>query len=214
MLSRRRVIPILRRRKAAATKPDVANDSRNAILSAASHLFAQEGYRTVGIDRVVVESGVAKMTLYRHFASKADLIVAVLKQRAQFFHDGLASCIAQCASPEARLKAVFRWHDDLYKSPSYKGGMFTHAAFEFKGEAGEIKNMAANQKTMLVRCLSTILKQQLSTPRAERLARVYVMLLDGAALTTQILGRKGAALEAWAAAKQLLAEAVQAEHEA
>ncbi|MEM5277819.1 helix-turn-helix domain-containing protein [Cupriavidus taiwanensis] len=55
--------------------------ARDRILDTAARLFYQEGYRATGIDRIIAESGVAKMSLYRHFASKNALIAAFLARR-------------------------------------------------------------------------------------------------------------------------------------
>nr|MBP8252566.1 helix-turn-helix transcriptional regulator [Herpetosiphon sp.] len=58
-------------------KPITAKDT---LFATAARLFYQHGYRAVGVDLIAAESGIGKMTLYRHFASKDDLIVAFLRQ--------------------------------------------------------------------------------------------------------------------------------------
>ena len=58
-------------------------DGRDRILETAYELFSRHGTRAVGVDRIVAEAGTAKMTLYRNFASKDDLIVAFLDAREQ-----------------------------------------------------------------------------------------------------------------------------------
>ena len=59
------------------------SEARQRILEAADRLFYQDGIRAVGIDRIIAEAGVAKMSLYKHFPSKDDLILAVLKYREE-----------------------------------------------------------------------------------------------------------------------------------
>jgi Bacterial regulatory proteins, tetR family len=59
------------------------SEARQRILETADRLFYQEGVRAVGIDRIIAEAGVAKMSLYKHFPSKDDLILAVLKHREE-----------------------------------------------------------------------------------------------------------------------------------
>ncbi|MGL4609586.1 MAG: TetR/AcrR family transcriptional regulator, partial [Trueperaceae bacterium] len=58
----------------------VKSTAREQILETATRLFYQQGFRAVGIDTIIAESGVAKMTLYKHFPSKDDLIVAYLER--------------------------------------------------------------------------------------------------------------------------------------
>src|SRR6478609_6869160 len=59
------------------------SEARQRILETADRLFYQEGVRAVGIDRIIAEAEVAKMSLYNHFPSKDDLILAVLKYREE-----------------------------------------------------------------------------------------------------------------------------------
>ena len=59
------------------------SEARKRILETADRLFYQDGIRAVGIDRIIAEAGVAKMSLYKHFPSKDDLILAVLQYREQ-----------------------------------------------------------------------------------------------------------------------------------
>lgn len=178
---------------------------RQVILDTATDLFSENGYHAVGIDRIIAESGAAKMTMYRHFPSKNHLIVAVLKQRTLTYKESLANFIAGIDDPEAQLKAVFRWHDEFFRTPSFPGCIFAHAASEFNDKTNEIHRVSVKQKQQLTAFLRDILKQIVSTRQATELARVFIMLLDGATLTAQICGRKTAATEAWDAARKLLA---------
>lgn len=65
-----------------------AVDARERILSSAYTLFCRQGISSVGIDAIIERSGVAKMTMYRHFRSKNDLVVAVLERRAELWTRG------------------------------------------------------------------------------------------------------------------------------
>ena len=59
------------------------NSGRERVLETAYRLFSRHGTRAVGVDRIIAESGVAKMTLYRNFASKDELILAFLERREE-----------------------------------------------------------------------------------------------------------------------------------
>lgn len=80
---------------------------RKRILEAAGRLFLRNGYRAVGVDTIVAEAGVAKMTLYAHFPSKDDLIVAYLERANEQFWAWLEGAAAGAEDPRAKLVAMF-----------------------------------------------------------------------------------------------------------
>ena len=85
-----------------------ASAARQRLLETADRLFYQEGFRAVDIDRIIAEAGVAKMTLYTHFPSKDDLIVAVLQYREAQVLAFFRAAMARHATPTTDpLRAVF-----------------------------------------------------------------------------------------------------------
>src|SRR5437660_6358582 len=86
--------------------------ARERILDACYELFSHRGIRAVGVDEVVARSGVAKATLYRHFPSKDDLIIAFLDLREQRWTRNFveAEVLRRAEEPEQRLLAIF----DIY----------------------------------------------------------------------------------------------------
>src|SRR5260221_4386148 len=92
-----------------STRVRQAPNARERILEAAYELFSRQGIRAVGIDAIVEQSGVARMTLYRHFASKDALVLAFLERREQrWTKDWLQRAVERRASdPRERLLAIF-----------------------------------------------------------------------------------------------------------
>src|SRR5260221_11040821 len=81
---------------------------RDQLIETAWTLFYRDGYHATGIDRILAESQVAKMTLYHHFRSKEELILAVLKQNSRQTLDSLRQFLnAENRSPEKRLESDF-----------------------------------------------------------------------------------------------------------
>src|SRR6476620_4528707 len=107
------------------------SEARRRILETADRLFYQGGVRAVGIDRIIAEAGVAKMSLYNHFASKDDLILAVLKHREEsvlsFFRTGIERHGKKGRNP---LRAFFAALKDFFESPGFRGCPFQNTAVE------------------------------------------------------------------------------------
>src|SRR5688500_10043315 len=102
--------------------------ARDRILDTASRLFYQRGFLGVGIDEIVAESGVAKMTLYRHFPSKDDLVVAYLKRADDEFCDWFERALATERDPQAKIMAVFTGLGALAQSAQCLGCTFQMSA--------------------------------------------------------------------------------------
>ena len=84
------------------------SSARDRILNAASELFYREGVQNVGIDRIIAESGVAKMSLYNHFKSKDALIAAWLQERDVSWRTWFQTTVEQLVTePCDRILAVF-----------------------------------------------------------------------------------------------------------
>ncbi|GHT94736.1 TetR family transcriptional regulator [Betaproteobacteria bacterium] len=180
------------------------NDKRQIILEAALRLFRAYGYQAVGIDRVILESGVAKMTMYKYFASKNALIAAVLQERDARFRRALTHFVAQCPEPAERLRALFLWHHRWFQEPSFHGCMFINAVAEFPEAEHPVRQVAILHKKRLQEYMVSLLAPLLAEEAAERLALQCAMLLDGATIAAQISVNHDAAFLAWRSATGLL----------
>jgi AcrR family transcriptional regulator len=115
--------------RAAITAGKSAHDR---VLDTAAELFYRDGIRAVGIDTIIAESGVAKMSLYRNFASKDALIAAYLARQDtaywQRWDDALA---AHPGDPRAQLRAVVAAIEGRVTRRGYRGCPFSNAITEF-----------------------------------------------------------------------------------
>src|SRR5258707_2953885 len=104
---------------------------RDQLIESAWTLFYRDGYHATGIDRILAESQVAKMTLYHHFRSKEELILAVLEQHSRQTLDSLRQLLdAENRSPEKRLEAGSYWFIAWIRSTRFHGYRFVTAVSE------------------------------------------------------------------------------------
>src|SRR5580698_4050104 len=106
--------------------------ARERILETADDLFYREGIHAVGIDTIIENSGVAKMSLYRSFASKDALVAAYLEARGQRYWQWWDGVMARHASqPRLQLRDLFEAIAVRTRAPEFRGCAFLKAASEF-----------------------------------------------------------------------------------
>src|SRR3954466_2513091 len=100
------------------TSTSVTPPPRQRILHTAHDLFYRDGIRATGIDRVIAESGVAKVTFYRQFASKDDLILAFLEYRHERWMTWFTQALARHGG---RTSAIAPALAEWFSGPDYRG---------------------------------------------------------------------------------------------
>jgi len=118
----------------ATTRPESAQGARERILDTAYELFSHRGIHDVGVDEVVERAGVAKATLYNHFRSKDELVLAFLEQREQIWTYGWVEREARRrgATPEEQLLAIFDLFDEWFYGDDFEGCSFVNTLLEFR----------------------------------------------------------------------------------
>lgn len=154
---------------------------RERILDASYTLFSRHGVRVVGVDRIIEESGVAKKTFYRHFPSKADLIVAFLDVRGQrWTRDWLLRQMqAPGATPRDQLLAPFGAFDRWFHSDDFESCSFIRTLLEVPDTADPIHRAAADQLEV-VRKLLRDAAESAGFKKPEAVAYHVQILLMGA----------------------------------
>jgi AcrR family transcriptional regulator len=110
----------------------LSSTARDRILSSAYELFSHHGIRAVGVDEVIKQAQVAKATLYRHFASKDDLVLAFLQQREQLWTKEWVEAEARrrADTPEEQLLAIFDLFDEWFNREDFEGCSFINVLLE------------------------------------------------------------------------------------
>ena len=164
-----------------------ATDVRERILSVASELFYKNGVRAIGVDLVVDQAGVAKSSLYRHFRTKDDLIVAFLAREDVDFWatwDDVAARHADDA--RAELEAQLRWIGDRLGRANYRGCPQINVAAEF-AEQDHPARQVARQHMQALRSRLTEIARRLGAASPDALAAQLALLVNGAFVSAELL---------------------------
>jgi len=176
------------------------------VFDVASQLFYRESIRSVGVETIVKQAGVAKISLYRNFASKDDLIVAYLERRNEEYWGIIDRLLAKHqGDPRAQLRALIDYIAQRAMTPRYRGCPFINYAAEFPDASHPGHRVAAANKRRMRDRIAGLVKA-IGISNAEPLADALVLLVDGAYASSQTLGgRNGPAKAASWAAEALIA---------
>jgi AcrR family transcriptional regulator len=117
-----------------ARRSSEKSDARERVLATAYDLFTRHGIRAVGVDTIIAHSGVAKMSVYRHFKSKDELVVAVLERRETRWTRGWleAEVTKRGGTAAERLLGIFDLFDTWFRRRDFEGCFFVNALLEFE----------------------------------------------------------------------------------
>lgn len=177
--------------------------TRLKILEAAYDLFSAQGVTPVGVDTISARSGVAKMTLYHHFRSKENLVLAFLDLRAKrwtvgWLRNGVKT---RGKTPRARLLAVFDLLQEWFEADSFEGCPFLRIICE--NDIGSPVHKATAQKLGQIEAFMAQLARAAKLPDPDGLAGAWMMLMEGAIMSARA-GQKDSAARARRAAEVLL----------
>ncbi|HEX7019986.1 MAG TPA: TetR/AcrR family transcriptional regulator [Gemmatimonadaceae bacterium] len=171
-----------------AATGDASRSTADYILDVAGVLFYRMGFAAAGVDLIVRESGVAKMTLYRHFPSKDALIAAWLERvDGQFWQSFETWAGPDRRSPRDRLLGVFAGLQKLVGSSKCLGCPFLLAAAEFP-EPGTLGHDVARRHKGRLRKRLRAMADELGADDAESLGDQLLLLMDGAFMSARLFG--------------------------
>ena len=178
---------------------------RDHLLETALRLFNQHGYHATGIDLIIAEAGVAKTTLYRHFETKEDLILAALERRDEQGRDAMRAFVEQRASdPVERLLVTFDFLETLFRDERFRGCMFVSAAGEHKDTVNPVFRAAVMHKRLVLAYFEE-LAHAARFAEPKRIAAEINLLHEGAIAVAQMTRTAEPARQAKCMAAQLLA---------
>ncbi|KGD10978.1 TetR/AcrR family transcriptional regulator [Burkholderia pseudomallei] len=194
------------------TKPDLApaTGARERLLDAAETLIYAGGIHATGVDAIVKRSGAARKSFYAHFESKEALVAAALERRdARWMAWFVEATKKRGKTPRARLVGMFDVLREWFEQADFHGCAFLNAAGEIERADDPIRVVVREHKARLL----AFVREQLDAHAAQagadrrfvaRLARQWLVLIDGAIGVALVSGDASAARDARAAAELLL----------
>ena len=178
--------------------------ARERLIDTAIALFNRHGFHATGVDRIVAVAKVAKKTLYAHFPSKEELILAALARKEAAFADKFIPMV-QAASddPKQRLLTLFEMAKSWFSDPDFYGCIFVNAAVEYS-EAGHPINACARRFKTLLRGFAREQAQLGGAADPDLLADQIALLFEGATTVAQVSARPDAATTAKRIAETLI----------
>jgi AcrR family transcriptional regulator len=176
---------------------------RERILETAYELFSRRGVRDVGINEVVEHAHVTKATLYHHFASKDDLVVAFLDLREERWMRGWVQAEARrrAHSPEDELLAIFDLYDEWFHRDDYEACSFVNVLLELG--AAHPAGKASIEHLANLRSIVRGLARQANLKDPDGFTRSWYILMKGS-IVSAAEGYTDAAKRAKAMATRLI----------
>lgn len=159
--------------------PAKSSAPRERLLETAARIFYAEGVNTVGVQRIVEEAGVTLATLYRHFPSKQDLVLAYLQAVHDRFEAQAITAQQAAETPGDVLSSIGNNITAQLTEPGFRGCAFINAASEFQDPDGPIMRAVLAHRAWFYALVRDAFA---SAGHAEPdvAAGHYIMLRDGA----------------------------------
>lgn len=178
---------------------------RDELIQKSLQVFYTNGFHATGMERLVAETGISKTSMYKHFRTKEDLIMATLRLRDETFRNWLFRRMEDIGkTPQDQLLAMFDALGEWFVTQDFRGCMFVKAASEFQEQTHPIHQQSAAHKHLLERHI-IILANQAGLRDPERFARQLLLLKEGAIISAHLGHTKDSASDAKEAAAALLA---------
>ncbi|WP_292999119.1 TetR/AcrR family transcriptional regulator [Nevskia sp.] len=162
---------------------------RDRIFETACDLFYRQGIRAVGVDAIVGEAGTNKMSFYRSFASKDELVAEYLRSRDRCFWQWWDAVVAPHAgNPRAQVEAIFEAHVNKTCSKESRGCGLANAAVEIVEDEHPARSVIVAHKSEIRRRFRT-LAAAMSARDPDQLGDALMLLMEGGYLARLTFGQ-------------------------
>ena len=170
--------------------------ARERILRTAHDLFYAEGLRATGIDRVIADAGVTKVTFYRHFPSKNDLILAYLNLRHERWMNWFTEALERHARGSTGAQALAPVMKEWFQGKAlgdFRGCAFLNGVSEMGPAMPAVIEATRRHKQEMAEAIEAVLPQ---SAQRKRMAKALACAVDGAIVQAQYSGDPASALQA------------------
>lgn len=180
------------------------HSARERLTSTAIRLFTARGLSQVGINEIIREADVARMSLYNHFGSKEELALAAYKALSKARHDAIDAAISSAPNPRQAILSIFDAAEALAREPAFRGCAFINLAAHTASPECALAALVREHKVSLRRRFERLAAEDGHSDPA-MLGRQLLALWDGALVDSFVEGDLGPIAAARAAADELLA---------
>ena len=177
---------------------------REHLMDVATELFCAHGFHATGIDMILAKAGVSKKTMYAHFRSKDELILACLEQYDSHFRNNFMREVMKTGSTaDAQLLGIFDVAHAWFATNNFFGCMFINAVGEYAEEDSAVRDVSKRFKKRMRGFLSE-LAVEANYQNPGEVSSQLALILEGAIVTAQVSGTPDAALTAKELARNIL----------
>jgi AcrR family transcriptional regulator len=162
-----------------AAEPTTRVPVRERIVEAATELFYAQGLRAVSAEKIIAQVGITKVTFYRHFPTKDDLIVAYLERRAKWERDAIAQARQAVGDAPGVFRILAAAIGAESCSPGFRGCPFINAAAEYADPEHPVRRVVDAHRRWFRQTIQDLL-DEINVPDSALAADQLVMLRDGA----------------------------------
>ena len=179
---------------------------REQLINTAIELFREHGYHGTGIDKIVEKAGVSKKTLYTHFRSKEELLIAALRHYDGLFRNNFMRHVDSLAkTPQEKLLAIFDVAEGWFSQKKFFGCMFINVIGEYSEKDSPIRDICKQFKSLMRNYIRDLCAQT-GAEEPDILADKMALLFEGAVVTSQVSQNPDAAKTAKDIARLLVAQ--------
>lgn len=164
--------------------------TRSQIIETASELFYNRGFNLTGINEIIHESGIAKATLYNHFKSKEEILIAYLNRMDEILAQNLLAFIGRKSEGDKRIIAVLEFLIQIFNKNDFNGCWCIRTMAEVPRENKRVREKVKENKQKFYTILETIVNENkplLNRTKRKLLTSQLYLLYEGAIIESHLL---------------------------